>query len=262
MYSSDVIQRNKQRAIYANFQALLNTQPTCVAESCIYGGCIVRYPTYEYRQDVAGGSLACGCGCPPTAAPTAVEPMFTMSLRVVEPVSFSIRTQYATDSLVVDWGDGSRDVYSTTADEQPGFKATVTHSYAIPGDYIISASSPTDAPLFRLDTSGLPINNKILSIEFTPIGKLLLTDIQLPNNQLSSIDISNCVNLAIIDLTNNLLTINAINTILVDLVNNGFNNGTASLDAQTPAAPPSGAGATAYTTLTTPPRSWTITVDP
>jgi hypothetical protein len=188
--------------------------------------------------------------------------MFTMSLRVVEPVSFSIRTQYATDSLVVDWGDGSRDVYSTTVDVAPGFNATVTHSYAIPGDYTISASSPTDASLFSINTIGLLVNNKILSIEFTPIGKSVLTDIQLPDNLLSSIDISNCVNLSNIDLTNNVLTINAINTILVDLVNNGFNGGTAALDAQTPAAPPSGAGATAYTTLTTPPRSWTISVDP
>jgi hypothetical protein len=260
MDASDVIKRNKQRAIYTNYQVLLNTQIACVAVNCVQGGCIVRYPTYEYRQDVIGGSADCACGCPPTVVPQAVEPMFSMVINASAPVSFAIITIDATESLVIDWGDGSRDVYTTIDDGGPGPIATATHTYAVPGTYTISGLSPIESGLFLLLASGIDVT----SIIFTPVAKLTLSELDLSNNQLTTIDISNCPVLQVVDLRNNLLTVNAVNTILVDLVNNGFNTGTVNLENQTPAAAPSAGppdGLAAITTLQTLPFNWTITVD-
>jgi hypothetical protein len=62
---SDRIRRIKDAALYSNFVNILNTQPNCIAVDCVnYGDCIVRYPTYEYRQNVKDGAKECdNCDC-------------------------------------------------------------------------------------------------------------------------------------------------------------------------------------------------------
>jgi hypothetical protein len=76
------------------------------------------------------------------------------------------------------------------------------------------------------------------------------------SNSFTSVDISNNPLLTDVQLDVNQLTVSAVNNILIQLDNNGLLNGNCALHNQTPAAPPSGAGATAKANLIG--KGWTV----
>lgn len=62
-----------------------------------------------------------------------------------------------------------------------------------------------------------------------------------------------------LDVSENRLSVDSVNDMLINLDNNGFSNGIALLSTQTPAAPPDGFGATAKANLIA--KGWTVTTD-
>ncbi len=193
----------------------------------------------------------------------------------------------------VDWGDGSPlDAFSSVG------LISLPHNYTVNGTYVAKfnfttpltnlktiqcnngqIASFTGLSSFTGITSLNFSNNQITSIDVTALAALTL--LTLFNNNLTTIDVtqnanlvglvveSNDINTAI-DLSNNPLigAVNAkqnnlsvamINTILIDIDSFGTNNGLISLELQTPAAAPTGAGATAKTNLQG--RGWTVTTD-
>jgi len=62
-----------------------------------------------------------------------------------------------------------------------------------------------------------------------------------------------------LNMYNNALTVSKVNALLVGLDGNGLLNGSVSLQGQTPAATPTGAGATAAANLVS--KGWTVTTD-
>lgn len=61
MDASEVIQKNKSRAKWVNFQSIVTLQ-TGSAISCGFvssGTAVIRYPTYENRNDIRVGRANC-----------------------------------------------------------------------------------------------------------------------------------------------------------------------------------------------------------
>ncbi len=61
MDASDVIQKNKDRAKWVNFQPIVTLQPGS-AISCGFvssGTAVVRYPSFETRNDIRVGRANC-----------------------------------------------------------------------------------------------------------------------------------------------------------------------------------------------------------
>jgi Leucine-rich repeat (LRR) protein len=79
------------------------------------------------------------------------------------------------------------------------------------------------------------------------------------HNSITYINIKSCVALTNLVCDHNLLSVAQIDAILAALVAAGLSTGTATLNGQTPAAPPSTAGAANVVTLTA--RGWTVTTD-
>lgn len=85
-----------------------------------------------------------------------------------------------------------------------------------------------------------------------------LTTLVLSGSATRLIDVTNTPNLTRLDLVNCSLSTSDVNTILIALDGNGKNSGLTQL-SQTPSAPPSGAGATAKTSLQG--RGWTVSTN-
>lgn len=76
---------------------------------------------------------------------------------------------------------------------------------------------------------------------------------------ITTIDISGQQALTDVEFNQSALTVTAVNTILTTLDGYGLHNGTVDLSGQTPAAPPSGAGAASAANLSG--KGWTVTTD-
>jgi hypothetical protein len=86
-----------------------------------------------------------------------------------------------------------------------------------------------------------------------------LTNLESSSELLTTLDITGLAHLASINVSSNNLTVAAVNAILTTLDANGLHNGTVILNAQTPAAVPTGAGLTSAIALID--KGWTVTVD-
>lgn len=82
-----------------------------------------------------------------------------------------------------------------------------------------------------------------------------LSAVYFYNNNLSFIDVSVCPTLTIIDLSNNVLTTSAVDTVLIDLDDNGASNGNLNISNNSPR---SSASDTAFDSLTA--KNWSITL--
>jgi hypothetical protein len=246
---SDRIRRKRDAALYSNFVNILNTQPNCITADCVnYGDCIVRYPTYEYRQNVKDGAIACNCSCT-QSLPEEITNILTFTIIINESFSyeslgtpiFVVKTLDITPNFVVDWGDETESTIYTsniTDGVSPGYYPPLAHTYANPGIYNITMSIPEDAQLLSINVNGGSTTNQITGLVISPVAKKTISEIDITNNSLSSIDLSNCEILGAITLTNNNLNSNSINTILNDILNTGPVSGVAQLDGQSPSAPP------------------------
>ena len=93
-------------------------------------------------------------------------------------------------------------------------------------------------------------------------GCSALTTLSVPGGLLTSIiGLSSCVLLNNLNLFHNTLMVASVNAILVQLAGSGITGGGVDLSGQIPAAPPSGAGATAKTALLATVPPWTVTTD-
>lgn len=65
MDASEIIRRNKQKAVYINLLQQVNQQQGCVAANCsTTSECIFRFPTYETMENYYGGQQICDNCCP------------------------------------------------------------------------------------------------------------------------------------------------------------------------------------------------------
>lgn len=101
------------------------------------------------------------------------------------------------------------------------------------------------------------ISNNLTTLPAMPEN---LSIVNLNDNAITSIDINNLsAALEYLDLSSNALTVADVNAILVALDGFGLSSGVVILNNQTPTAAPSGAGATAKTSLLG--KGWTVTTD-
>lgn len=66
MDAGDVIQKNKSRAMWVNYQTITRLQPGCTVGCSPVSSCIIRYPTYEVRDDIREGRANCVTTCTST----------------------------------------------------------------------------------------------------------------------------------------------------------------------------------------------------
>lgn len=98
----------------------------------------------------------------------------------------------------------------------------------------------------------------ITTLDFSPCA--LLTSIQCKDSPaLSSVNINGLILIDTFAASNNILPVSNINAILVALDASGVLNGVCTINGQTPAAAPTGAGATAKANLIA--NGWTVTTD-
>lgn len=171
----------------------------------------------------------------------------------------------ANELFVIDWGDGSSDEYVN------GVSATISHTYDSVGDRtikilasdIVTINTEIDLNISRIDITSAPslvslattgsslsmidVSNNI-NIDTLFISSGNLNDIELPSAPISSLNLSN-----------NLLSTETINRILIQIDEYGLTGGRITLSQQTPSAPPTGAGITAASNLVA--KGWTVTTD-
>jgi hypothetical protein len=94
-------------------------------------------------------------------------------------------------------------------------------------------------------------NDNLTSITLPSVGTL--SAIYFYSNSLSSINVSDCPALTIIDLSNNVLTTSAVDTVLIDLNDNGASNGNLDISNNSPR---SSASDIAFNSLTA--KNWDI----
>jgi hypothetical protein len=175
---------------------------------------------------------------------------FTLLLNktlIVNPTLVTL-TIPGTMDVTINWGDGTSNTYTNTT------TFVASHVYGAAGVYAINFYLSNPAGLTRIGAG---------SEELTGVLNLAnvsnLTTISLPNNDITSIDISGNPAIDQFDLSNNELSVAQVNASLVALAAGAVNNGTYDSSGQTPAAPPSGVGAAAVLTLQG--RGWTVTTD-
>lgn len=198
--------------------------------------------------------------------------VFEIDYDIAAPVLRTI--QFKPTSAVtgfIDWGDGTIDPFSGG----PAF-INLNHNYTAPGIYTAVLSINDEASVVQ--KFGVP-NSTVLAIR--PLGLLSSLDaINIQNNLISSLDISNNPqieqlvltgnSLTTLDISNNPvlmditasvnnLTVAAVNSILAQLDAFGLLNGIVDLSGQVPAAPPSGAGIVAANNLTI--KGWLVLTD-
>ena len=122
-------------------------------------------------------------------------------------------------------------------------------------------------PITNLDLSGCALlytlvcsSSNLSSI--TVAGCVSLHEIDCHLTSISDLDISDCPAIALVLCRLCSLTTSVVNSILIHLDNSGINGGSCELESQAPAAPPSGLGIVAKTSLLSVPRGpWTVTTD-
>jgi hypothetical protein len=61
MDASDVIKKNKVRAEWINYQQMAQLQVGCTVGCDLASSCVIRYPSYDFRNDIREGRAACIC---------------------------------------------------------------------------------------------------------------------------------------------------------------------------------------------------------
>ena len=61
MDASDLIKRNKVKAEWINYQQMAQLQTGCTVGCGLASSCIIRYPSYDFRNDIREGRAACAC---------------------------------------------------------------------------------------------------------------------------------------------------------------------------------------------------------
>lgn len=116
----------------------------------------------------------------------------------------------------------------------------------------------TAAPALPAELHTLEIKSNLLTLvpELPPI----VVTVKLDSNVITAFDVQDIpVTVVYLDLSSNLLPVAVVNYVLQKLDTNGASNGTVIINNQTPAAAPTGAGATAKTNLLG--KGWTVTTD-
>lgn len=157
------------------------------------------------------------------------------------PLEVAITTNAAT--MVVDWGDNTIEQLNTS----------LAHTYA--------DNNMREVKFVYL------LKNDITEFSITDHGQVSrikgtlppsLTDLVMSGQLLTAFDDVPLL-LTFLDLSDNQLPVAVVNSILIALDNAGLSNGTVGLQDQTPAAAPTGAGATAVTNLVG--KGWTVATD-
>jgi hypothetical protein len=187
-------------------------------------------------------------------APQGTRKQFTFT--VDKPIGnlvlqFEVKTFLASDNdtpLIVDFGDGTVKSFSVVGGSL-GVGIEALHTYAAAGIYncvVYCAGSILD---IELQGNDFPSPNAT-SIDVTGLSSLIVLNLY-GNNLTDSPSISTLASLTNISLVTNNIPSSGVNTTLASLVSLGWNSGayTAEFVSQTPAAPPTGAGITAYNTL-------------
>lgn len=128
----------------------------------------------------------------------------------------------------------------------------------------LQAVNFTGCPLTSVDAHGCAcklLAGNLVSTSFTVncIGANVNPKVDIELGNLISIDFTGITNCFVIQLKSNTLSTAEVNNILIALDATGLLNKFLYLELQTPAAPPSGAGATAKTNLIA--NGWTVTTD-
>lgn len=158
------------------------------------------------------------------------------------------------------WGDGittslTQD-YSQTAMDK-------AHVYATTGLYTINITLnfPSNVTSFTIDLKGNNVSHIDSLISITGLSGIPnIQYLALQNCFLPTIDISGNQSLINLLLGGNRLPVTEVNNILVDRNNSGILYGVISLK-QSPAAIPTGSGATAAISLHTLPKAWSVIID-
>lgn len=183
--------------------------------------------------------------------------------------NFDVNFSAFTD-MQVNWGDNT--IENFTGDTV----YTPTHNYAVSGNYNIGIIPAVESNLDGITFQTVPIisilnvdyfsNFLSLTIEnsnnFQSINNIQfsnsITTLLLQNNSLNQL-FTIPINIETLSLNLNNLSTNDVSNILVQLVNNGINNGTVDVSSQTPLAPLNASGIAAKSTLLL--RGWVVTND-
>jgi hypothetical protein len=128
----------------------------------------------------------------------------------------------------------------------------------------VSSIDYSNNALTSVNLSNLPAlqqlslsNNQLTSLNLSANSQLSVLGVG--NNQIISINITGIIALFFVDVQSNLLPTSQINSLLIACDTGGLGNGTFTSNGQTPAAPPSGAGAAAKANLII--KGWSVTTD-
>lgn len=146
----------------------------------------------------------------------------------------------------INWGDGNTTPIVGSA--------VFSHTYTVAGVYIATVILSNATLLTKIDAHTAEVS-AINNLSEVPGIQVL----NLQNNQLTTIDISGNPIIAGIDLDNNFLPTSVINATLIALDGFGLFPGLYNSVGQTPAAPPSGAGAAAKISLQG--KGWGVNTD-
>lgn len=187
-----------------------------------------------------------------------------------DPFSLITITNIITDgvsNIVVDWDDGSSDTYvgSSTGEITHNYSVATNREIKITSDGTITAfGSQVLMNVTAIDIKGstslgivVITTNNISSVDLS--DNIGLLNINFAKNNISTIDISNNQSLKVVNLNENNLSVTDINNILINLDSFGLSGGTCLLGAQSPLAPPSGAGIIAKNNLIS--KSWGMVTD-
>lgn len=212
---------------------------------------------------------------------------FTAILDGVNFVELGIQSS-ATNDIEINWGDGNTETVTPTMGVD-----VIPHTYASPGSYIAQINCPDpyfvilgdtvigdqfsnilniDANCFALALVGSTSITSIAALPSTcvgfyatlcpsipiPVFPSTLIECSMPDCALSAVPTipADCIT---VDFSVNNLTSAEVNSVLADLVANGLSGGNVTLDGQSVAAPPTGAGITDAATLVT--NGWSVTTD-
>lgn len=185
---------------------------------------------------------------------------------------FGLNAPVGVDNISVDWGDGNTELFSGD-----GNLNLLAHTYADSDPYTILVSSggatefycAGDAPgaiHSIVDITTLPstlINMVFYQQDFDSIDTTLLTSCTIfaciSCASLTTINTTGLTSCTTFYCSGCALDVTNVNNALINLEANGLPNGLVALEGQTPAAAPTGAGATAAADLVT--NGWTVSTD-
>jgi hypothetical protein len=134
MDASEIIRRNKQKAVYTNLLQQVNLQQNCVASNCSTSSeCIFRFPTYETMENYYGGRQICDNCCPTTDTSTSASSGFA--------INFTTTLDLADNLYVVGGFVGQYNVFDINNNSPSLHNPPITLTNSGQGVYLIKYNS-------------------------------------------------------------------------------------------------------------------------